>query len=480
MNMNFNMKTGNYLGGLAAVALLAGCAVGPDYQRPATFGTNNVPAQFGDTSITNAGEWKTAAPAAQLPHGTWWTIYADNELNRLETLAASNNQQIAVALANYDVSRAALTVAQSGFYPQINATPSYTRQRNSSETFNSFNATAQASWELDLWGRLRRQSESARAQLAASAEDLESARLSVQAQVAADYFNLRSLDRQSQLLNETAAAYRKTLQLTQDRHHSGIADELDVAEAETQLKAAEAQIPAVDLQRAQERHALAVLCGQAAGTFALTPGTTSSTNPPAIPLAVPSAWLERRPDIAAAERSMAAANANIGVAKAAFYPSVTLNGLAGFESISASTLFDWPSRVWAVGPTLTLPLFTGGATHAQLASAKAAYREAVANYRQTVLAAFQNVEDELAGQTLLAVQLERESAALAEARRTYALSLQQYKAGILQYLNVITAQTTMLNYALSEQQLQGQRLVTSVNLILALGGTAEPVAAKQP
>ena len=482
------------LAGLAAalLAVLPGCAVGPDYQRPAALGTNSaVPARFGDPSITNAGEWKTAVPAAQLPHGDWWQIYADAELDRLETLAASNNQQMAVAAANYDEARAALNVAQSAFYPQINAVPSYNRQRTSagnysvagngfSRTYNSFNATAQASWELDLWGRIRRQAESARAQLAASAEDLESARLSVQAEVAADYFSLRSLDRQAEILAQSAAAYEHTLKLTQDRHKSGIADELDVAEAETQLKAAQAQIPSVNLQRAQTRHALAVLCGQAAGTFALTPGTAPLTNTPAIPPAVPSEWLQRRPDIAAAERSMAAANASVGVAKAAFYPSVTLNGLAGFESISASTLFDWPSRVWAVGPTLTLPLFTGGQNRAQLASARAAYQATVANYRQTVLAAFQDVEDQLAGQTLLEEQLQRESSARAAADRTLKLSLDQYKAGVLPYLSVITAQTTALNYALTEEQLRGQRLVTSVNLIKALGGGVEKVEVRRP
>ena len=480
-----------FLGAALALALVAGCAVGPDYARPGALGTNNVPARFGDASITNAGEWKTATPAAQWPRGTWWTVYQDGELDRLETLAATNNQQLAAAAANYDEARAALKVAQAGFYPQINAVPSYNRQRTSagnysvagngvSRTYNTFDATVQSSWELDLWGRVRRQAESARAQLAASAEDWESVKLSVQAEVAADYFSLRSLDGQSQLLGQTAAAYEHTLKLTQDRHQAGIADELDVAEAETQLKAAQAQIPAVDLQRAQMRHALAVLCGQAAGTFALTPGTAGTTNLPAIPLAVPSEWLERRPDVAAAERSMAAANASVGVAKAAFFPSVTLSGLAGFESISASTLFDWPSHVWAVGPTLTLPLFTGGQNRAQLASAKAAYQGAVANYRQTVLAAFQDVEDQLAGQTLLAEQLQRETAALTAAQRTLKLSLDQYKAGVLQYLSVITAQTTMLNYALTETQLRGQRLVTSVNLVKALGGTAERVDPKKP
>ena len=491
MNATLHLLKANHLAiittlpALAVAALLAGCAVGPDYHRPAALGTNTVPAAFGDTAITNAGEWKTAAPAAQLPHGNWWTIYADAELNRLETLAASNNQQVVVAVANFDEARAALRVAQASYFPQVNATPSVTRQRTSANnaannninspangrTFNTFNVSGDASWEVDFWGRVRRLTESARAQFTASAEDLESTHLTIQAEVASDYFNLRALDDQSHLLTQTAAAYQHALELTQNRRQSGIADELDVAQAETQLKATLAQIPAVDLQRAQTRHALAVLCGQAATTFALTSGSVGSTNLPAIPVSVPSEWLERRPDIAAAERRMAAANASVGVAQAAFYPKLTLNASGGFQSISASSLFDWPSRVWAVGPTLNLPIFTGGQNRAQLASAKAAYQAAVGNYRQTVLTGFQDVEDQLAAQTLLADQLALESAALAAAQHTLDLSQQRYKAGVEQYLDVITAQTAMLTHAVTVVQLRGQRLAASVALVKSLGGS---------
>lgn len=467
---------------LPLLAGLVGCAVGPDYHPVAALGTNAVPAQFGDPAITN--EWKPAAPAAPQTRGNWWTAYGDAELNQLETLAATNNQQLAVAVANYNQARAAVIVAQSAFFPLVSADPSFNRQHtsgnislgsnngnNAGRTYNTFNAPLQASWELDLWGKLRREAESVRAQLAASEDELAAERLSIEAEVAADYFNLRSLDEQSRLLNDTAQADAKTLELTQNRHRSGIADQLDVDEAETQFKAAQAQIPAVDLQRAQMRHALAVLCGQPVGAFALTPGAAVSTNLPAIPAAVPSEWLQRRPDVAAAERNMAAANASVGVAVGAFYPSVSLNGMAGFESISASTWFDWPSHLWAVGPTLTLPLFTGGQLRAQLASAKAAYAGTVANYRQTVLTAFQDVEDQLAARTLVDQQWQRETEALAAAQRTLNQSLAQYKAGVLQYLSVITAQTTMLNYSLAEVQLRGQRQVNSVNLIRALGGT---------
>jgi NodT family efflux transporter outer membrane factor (OMF) lipoprotein len=328
-----------------------------------------------------------------------------------------------------------------------------------------------------LWGRIRREVEGARARFAGFADDLESVKLSVQAEVAVDYFTLRSLDAQIELLQETSAAYQRALELTQNRRKSGIASDLDVSQAETQLKSAQAQIPALDLQRAQFRHALAALCGQPATTFVMTPNPTASTNPPAIPLSVPSEWLEHRPDVASAERGMAAANAEVGVAKAAFYPRVVLNGSGGFQSVSASTLFDWPSRLWAVGPTLQLPIFTGGRNRAQLASARAAYEGAVATYRQTVLTAFQDVEDQLAAQQLLARQLDEENEALASARRALDISNNRYKAGVEQYLDVIVAQTTELTHKLNAVQLNGRRLAASVSLIKALGAGWQPTSA---
>jgi NodT family efflux transporter outer membrane factor (OMF) lipoprotein len=463
----------------AMITFFAGCAVGPDYHRPSALGTNALPAQFGDISITNEN-WKVAEPAAQMPRGEWWNVYEDAELNRLETLAASNNQQVVVSIANFDQARAAVGVAQANFFPQISGSSSATRQRTSANTsvsgvghggstFNTFNVSADASWELDLWGRIRRLTESARAQFVASADDLESEKLSVQAEVAIDYFTLRALDEQSQILVRTAVAYQHALELTQNRKRSGVADELDVAQAETQLKSATAQISAVNLQRAQTRHALAVLCGQSATTFALQPDTIGSTNLPVIPVSVPSEWLERRPDIAAAERRMASANADVGVAKAAFYPRVLLNGSGGYGSVSANDLFDWPSRIWAVGPSLQVPLFTGGQNLAQLNAAKAAYNGSVASYRQTVLTAFQDVEDQLAAQLFLASQLEEESAALAAARRALDIALQRYKAGVEQYLDVIVAQASELTHEQNVTQLRGQRLATSVSLIKSMG-----------
>jgi NodT family efflux transporter outer membrane factor (OMF) lipoprotein len=451
-----------------------------------------MPVAFGGAASTPAGDWKTAEPSAQLPRGKWWELYHDPELNRLEELAATNNQQVAMALANFAQAHAAVSVARADFWPALDATPSATRQHASANasstsaagdrgvTFNRFNVSADASWELDLWGRIRRQVESARASFTASDDDLESVKLSVQAEVAMDYFTLRALDAQSDLLAQTSGAYERALALTRNRHQAGIASDLDVALAETQLKSAQAQIPAVDLQRAQLRHALAVLCGQVATAFALTPNTVASTNLPAIPVAVPSEWLESRPDISAAERRMAAANANIGVAKAAFYPRVLLNASGGFESVSASDLFTWPSHLWAIGPTLQLPLFTGGRNRAQLESARAIYDGTVATYRQTVLTAFQDVEDELAAQGLLAQQLNEEGAALSAAQRTLDISTNRYKAGVEQYLDVIVAQASALAHQLSVVQLNGQKLAASVSLVKAMGAGWQRLPPQRP
>ena len=461
---------------LALAALLAGCTVGPNYQRPPALGTNAMPATFAEAPATNVGQWKAADPAAHRPRGPWWELFADAELNRLETLATDGNQELAAAFARFQQARALVNVARSDYFPQVSTTPLATRQRTSanslagrSSTFNTFSVPLEASWELDLWGRVRRTVESARAHLAASADDLESAKLAIQAEVANDYFGLRALDAQHTLLEETLQAYRHSLQLTQNRHTSGIATEYDVSLAETQLKSTEAELPAVDLQRAKLRHALATLCGQPATRFALHESQDSLVPAPAIPLAVPSELLECRPDVAAAEQRMAAANAEVGVATSAFYPRVMLNGLAGFQSVDAGTLFNWPSRVWAVGPSLQLPLFTGGRNRAQLAYAKAGYEATVADYRQTVLSAFQDVEDQLAALRLLAQEFDAENAALKSARRTLEISNTRYKGGVITYLEVAIAQGSALAHEQTVVQLAARRLDATVALIKALG-----------
>ena len=464
------------LAGAAAAFLWAGCAVGPNYQRPAALGTNAVPSAFAGTTATNLGDWKPAAPSAHLPRGAWWKLFGDAELTRLETLATGGNQELAGALARFEQARALVNVARSDQFPQLYAAPGMSRQRTSanmasgqSSTFNTFSVPLDASWEPDLWGRVRRGVEGARARLAAASDDLESAKLAIQAEVAIDYFTLRSLDAQHALFEESIQTYQRSLQLTQNRHASGIATEYDVSLAETQLRSAQAQLPAIELQSANLRHALAALCGQAPAGFVLDTSKANSTNAPVIPVALPSELLERRPDIAAAERRMAAANADAGIAAAAFYPRVMLNGLAGFQSIDAGALFNWPSRVWSVGPSLQLPLFTGGRNRAQLASAKAAYGATVANYRQTVLSAFQEVEDQLAAQRLLARELEAENAALKSARRTLEISTTRYKGGVITYLEVATAQNAALAHEQTVVQLSARRLASSVSLIKSLG-----------
>jgi outer membrane protein, multidrug efflux system len=455
--------------------------VGPDYQRPSALGTNGMPAAFAGVTATNLGEWKPAEPSAHLPRGAWWELFNDAELNRLETLATTNNQQLVAAWANFQQARALVNVARADFFPQISTDPAYTRQRTSanmlqrsggpsgSSTYNTFSFPLTASWEIDLWGRVRREVEAAQASLAASADDLESTKLAIQAEVAIDYVTLLALDAQHTLLDETIKTYERALELTQNRRKSGIATDYDVSLADTQLRSTQAQLPALELLAANLRHALATLCGQPATTFAVNEAKLGSTAIPAIPVAVPSELLERRPDVAAAERRMAAANADIGLATAAFYPRVMINGLAGFQSIDAGTLFDWPSRVWAVGPSLQLPLFTGGRKRAQLAAARASYDGTVANYRQTVLSAFQEVEDQLAAQRLLSKELEAETAALKSARRTLEISNTRYKGGVITYLEVAIAQSSALDHEQTVVRLAAQRLGASVTLIKALG-----------
>jgi len=473
---------------LGALVLLAGCKVGPDYHRPAPLGTNALPATF-DGMNTNAADWKPAEPSAYLPRGAWWEVFDDMELRRLEELATANNQDLATALARFDEAQALAHIARAELFPQVALKPSYTRQRTSlnapenghaagvAPTFNTFDLSLTAGWELDLWGRVRRQVESARAGLAASAAELENVKLAAQAELATDYFTLRALDSEAGLLERTVETYRRSLELTVNRRKGGVASDLDVSQAQTQLRTIEAELPALRLRRARLLHAVAVLCGQPAAGFKRAAGGTETPSLPRVPLSLPSDLLERRPDIAAAEQRMAAANAGVGVAEGAFYPRVTINGLAGFQSLDASSWFDWPSRLWAVGPSLQLPLFTGGRNRAQLAFARASYRETVAAYRQTVLTAFQEVEDQLAAQRLLQEQLQADEAALVAAQHTLEIANNRYKAGLVTYLEVATAQSAALTLERIVVQLRGDKLVAAVGLIRALGGGWESGAA---
>jgi multidrug efflux system outer membrane protein len=460
----------------AALTVFAGCAVGPDYHRPEA---TTIPAAY--ANATNG--WKVAQPQGELPKANWWLVFGDPELSALEVQAAEANQQLKVAVAQFAEARATMDVTRSGLFPNVGAGFAATRQRVSPNapltttgqaigqpsTYNDFTVPLDLTYEVDLWGRVRRSVESARAQAHASADDLETIKLSIQAEVAVDYFTLRALDSERVVLQSSVQVFTKSFDLTRDRRAGGVATDLDVAEAETVLKTTQAQIPAVVLQRAQFEHALALLLGQSASTFRI-PKLALSDAPPWIPSGLPSELLERRPDISAAERRMAAANAGIGVAKAAFFPTVELNGLAGLESVNAGTLFNWSSRMWAVGPSLTLQLFEGGRLRADLRFAGATYEEMVANYRESVLTAFSEVEDSLAAQSLLGNQYEAQSQALIAARKQLEIANNRYREGLTTYLDVATAESSELSIEFSTVQLRGQQLVAAVTLVKSLGG----------
>jgi multidrug efflux system outer membrane protein len=481
------MKTVSFISSLVLAVGLAGCAVGPDYKRPAALPDQPVPKQYGEngTGVTNQGIWKVAAPSAHLPRGDWWQVFGNPELNHLETTALTNNQSLVAMVARFEQSRALATGARADFYPQISlgGTPNgdFNRQRTSqnqpnqgkangtSHTYDTFTAPLYLGWEIDLWGRVRRQAEAAHERFVASVDDYESAQLAIAAEVASDYFQLRTLENEYALVTNTIAAYQRSLELTQNRRRGGVASDLDVSQAATQLHSAESQLPDIKLSRAQMQHALAVLCGESPGNFLLSTSDTDFGSVPEIPASVPSELLEHRPDIAAAERKMAGANADIGVAKAAFFPTVRINGLAGFQSIDAATWFDWPSRFWSVGPSVQLPIFTGGLNRSRLAFARAAYDETLANYRQTVLDAFGEVEDGLAAQQLLAEKWIAQNETVISARQTLQIANNRYKAGLVNYLDVATAQADALLHERELVELQGTRLTASVNLVKALG-----------
>jgi multidrug efflux system outer membrane protein len=478
------MKKFLYPGGILLLTL-AGCAVGPDYHRADPLPGQATPKSFSIGTGTNAVVWKVADPAAGQARGDWWQIFGDTDLSRLELLALTNNQNLVAAVARLEQARQVVAATRAQYYPQVSAGGTsggdLNRQRTSANepllgkpsgaahTYNSFTAPIYLGWELDLWGRVRRESEAARERFTASTDDLESARLEVAAEVAADYFSLETLDDEYSLITNTIEAYRRSLDLTQHRRQGGIVSDLDVAQAATQLHTAEAQLPDIRLRRVQTEHALAILCGKSPTDFSTATNQMRIATVPQVPAGVPAALLEHRPDIAAAERRMAAANADIGVAKAAFFPAIKLNGAAGFQSISASSWFDWPSRFWSVGPDLELPLFTGGLNTANLARTRAAYDETLADYRQTVLSAFGEVEDSLAAQQWLAEQGNAENQAVTAAQYALEIANNRYRAGLITYLDVATAQTTALTEERNAVQLQGNRLTACVNLIKALG-----------
>ncbi|MDR3415116.1 MAG: efflux transporter outer membrane subunit [Nevskia sp.] len=444
-------------------SLLAACTVGPDYQRADA----PVPAAYKEQPPEG---WKTSKPQ-EAGGGAWWAIYGDPVLDGLERQVEVSNQTLKASEAAFRQAEAVLREARASFFPTlgVNAGASRARSSTSRLTQNQFSLAADAGWAPDVWGRVRRLVESDSASAQASSGDLASARLSAQALLAQDYFELRIADELQRLLDETVAAYTKSLQITRNRYTVGVAAKSDVVTAETLLQNTMAQAVNVGVQRAQLEHAIAVLTGHAPADFTLAAAGPGS-DVPEVPGGLPSSLLERRPDIAAAERRMAASNAQIGVAIAAYFPSFTLSGSGGYDNSSISKLFNTPSLVWSLGGQVAETVFDAGLRSAQVDQARAAYEQSVAEYRQTVLSGLQQVEDQLSAQRILKQQADVQQQAVTLAKQAEQLTLNEYKAGIVDYTSVVTAQTTALSTEQNALTIRQSRLVASVTLIEALGG----------
>jgi NodT family efflux transporter outer membrane factor (OMF) lipoprotein len=489
------MKTLPLLLAGGALLALTACNFAPHYERPPTESAPAFKEAVPDGASAAQG-WKAAEPHDTALPGKWWELYQDPQLNALEERVAISNQTVAAAEANYRVARALLVEAQASLFPSVSAVPSVVRSRASASASSSatpgggasstgtvspgstasntgtrtlYTAPLEASYQVDFWGRIRNTIAQSKYSSQASAADVATALLSTQDQLAQDYFQLRAVDEQRRILDSTLGDYATSLKLVQSLYRNGLASDEDLAEAETQLDSAEAQATDLGVARAQYEHALAVLIGVSPAQFSL-PFSPFNPAVPTVPVGLPSDLLERRPDIAASERQVAAANAGIGIARAAYFPNVTLSGSGGFESTGLSHLFDWPNRFWSLGASATQPIFEGGGLAAVTAQAHAQYDETVADYRQTVLAAFQAVEDNLVSLRVLSKEVGQQHRAAAAAQRELTLSLARYKLGLDSYVNVITAQNTFLTNREAELQVEIRRLVASVSLINNLGG----------
>ncbi len=456
---------------LAGVLVLSGCTVGPKYHVP-TAASAPAYKELTPADYPNTDGWKVAQPKDDALHGNWWEIFNDPQLNDLEAQVNVNNQTIAGAAASFFAARALVKEARSQLYPNVTVNPAITNQRIPITTPNpitEFQLPFDASWVPDLWGRIHNTINVNLYGAQASAADLENTRLTIHAEVAVDYFNLRGQDALKQLLDSIVVAYKQSLDLTKVLYDTGIDSDEAVAQAETQLESTQAQDTNLGIARAQFQHAIALLVGQPASTFNI-PVQALDAHPPAVPLDLPSDLLERRPDIAASERLVAQANAQIGVSTAAFYPNLTLSASGGFESLSPATWFTWPSRFWSVGPSLAQSIFDAGLRRAAVQHDQAAYDQTVANYRETVLAAFQQVEDSLSALRILSQQIDQQDAAVKSAQRNLQIATDRYRLGIDPYLNVITAQTTLQTNQQTAVNLRIQQMTDSVQLIEALGG----------
>ncbi len=474
-----------------AACLLAGCTVGPKYHTPPA----DTPAAYKELTpadYKNTDGWKVAQPKDDALRGKWWGIFGDPQLNALEEKVNISNQNIASAAASFFAARALVKEARSQLFPTVTTGPAITAARSPATsggaaasgpssgtgstssagkggTLEEYTFPFDATWQPDLFGRIRNTIKSVAYGAQASAADLENVRLTAQADLAMDYFQLRGQDALKQLLDATVVAYQNLLDFTRAQYETGIGTDEAVAQAETQLEATQAQDSALDIQRAQFENAIAVLTGQPASTFSI-PMEPLNSRPPAIPIGVPSQLLERRPDVAAAERSVAQANAQIGIARAAYFPNLTLSAAAGVESSSFTRWFSWPSRFFSIGPAAAETIFDAGLRRATMQQYRAQYDETVANYRQTVLTAFQQVEDNLASLRILSVEIQYQDTAVKSAEKSLAIAKDRYKLGIDPYLNVLTAQTALLSNQETAVNLRIQQMTASGGLIEALGG----------
>lgn len=455
---------------LAEILSFVGCAVGPKYRTP----TAPVPPAYKEV-----GNWKTAQPNDQNLGGNWWVIFQDSQLNSLEQQVNVSNQNLKAAVAQYQQARAALRYYRADYYPTIDAAPSATRTRYSDNrppssslqgiTFSDFVVPFDLSYQVNAWGRVSRNVESYRELAQASAADLAVVDLSMHADLAVDYFAARSLDAEEKLLRNTVTQYEQALQLNEDRYQGGLASEVDVEQARTILETTRAEAVDVEVARAQYEHAVAILIGKPPADFTLPP-LPLTTPPPPIPVGVPSELLERRPDIAASERLMASANAQIGLAKVAYYPLVNILASGGFESGSITTMLQGPGLLWSAGPSALVTIFDVGRRRAALDEAKAGYDDAVASYRETVLTAFQQVEDNLAALRILEHEAAIQATAVDAAQASLALSMTRYEGGVTDYLEVITAQNAALSDEVTAVNILGRRMANAVLLVQALGG----------
>ncbi len=455
------------LGGLLSV-LLAGCAIGPDYQRPQAL----VPIQF-----KNDAPWKAAAPADQLAKGNWWEIYRDPLLNQLEEKAAMANQNLLAAYARLSQVQAGLGISKADRIPRLDLNGSASRQRTAADLSaggngridNRFSLPLVLSYELDLWGRVKRSIEAAEADTQGAVADYRSLLLSLQAELARSYFSLRSIDSEIALLQQTIGLRIATRDLVKSKYENGQVGQLDLSRADAELASTAAEEIGLRKQRAELESRIAVLIGESPSTFSLASAPLNQQVPALAP-GLPSQLLERRPDVAAAERQMAAASARIGVAKTAFFPAISLTGSGGFASNQVDSLFSWDNRSWGLGPAISLPIFDAGRNTANLDRARAAYEEAIANYRQQLLVAFQEVEDGLNGLQLLDQQGKFLQQAVDAATQAWQISEKRYRAGLVSYLEVVDSQRTALQAERALNRLHGEQLRTSILLIKALGG----------